>query len=530
MFFLLCSLAGRGAHPPLASRMPIPKARGLPCPRRQHYPRSDVQTDGPAALEMWGGLECTVNRVGDDYFTTSSNATATPTAIGDLDRFAALGIRAHPLSGAVGTHRAGRPGSADWSLGRPTPGRRCASLGITPIVGLVHHGSGPRHTEPGRPGLRRRAGRIRRARSPPLSLGRVLDPRQRAVHDRALQRGLYGLWYPHAPRRTHFVRALLNQCRAVVLAMRAIRARQPGGAAGADRRPRPHLQHAASWPSMADFYNERRWLAWDLLCGTRRAATIRCGTTCCETASRPPSSCGSPRTRARPTSSASTTTSPASAGSTIGSSAIPTARTAATARRRRTPTSKRRASWPRRRPASRPLLQETWERYGIPLAVTEAHIDANREDQLRWLLEIWDAAQAGARRGADMRAVTVWSLLGSFDWNCLVTRMPGLLRAGPVRRARPARRARPRSPRSMRELARRPAGCRIRCCRARAGGAGRAASWPSRSRRAPPSRVAGVAPRRSAPRRADPDHRRHAARWAAPSPASARGATSPAAC
>ena len=50
-------------------------------------------------------------------------------------------------------------------------------------------------------------------------------------------------------------------------------------------------------------------------------------------------------------------------------------------------------------PGIAPLLQETWERYGLPLAVTEAHIDANREDQLRWLLEIWDAAkQARAER------------------------------------------------------------------------------------------------------------------------------------
>jgi dTDP-4-dehydrorhamnose reductase len=40
-----------------------------------------------------------------------------------------------------------------------------------------------------------------------------------------------------------------------------------------------------------------------------------------------------------------------------------------------------------------PLLQETWDRYGLPMAVTEAHIDANREDQLRWLLEIWEAAK-----------------------------------------------------------------------------------------------------------------------------------------
>lgn len=30
---------------------------------------------------------------------------------------------------------------------------------------------------------------------------------------------------------------------------------------------------------------------------------------------------------------------------------------------------------------------------GLPIAVTEAHTDAKREDQLRWLLEIWEASQ-----------------------------------------------------------------------------------------------------------------------------------------
>jgi len=64
------------------------------------------------------------------------------------------------------------------------------------------------------------------------------------------------------------------------------------------------------------------------------------------------------------------------------------------------------------------------------MAVTEAHIDANREDQLRWLLEVWNAAEEACRRGADVRAVTVWSLLGSFDWNCLVTECTGYYETG----------------------------------------------------------------------------------------------------
>jgi dTDP-4-dehydrorhamnose reductase len=82
-------------------------------------------------------------------------------------------------------------------------------------------------------------------------------------------------------------------------------------------------------------------------------------------------------------------------------------------------------------PGIGPLLQETWDRYGLPIAITEAHIDANREDQLRWLLEIWNAAKKVQQNGADVRAVTVWALLGSYDWNCLVTECRGYYEPGP---------------------------------------------------------------------------------------------------
>jgi len=55
------------------------------------------------------------------------------------------------------------------------------------------------------------------------------------------------------------------------------------------------------------------------------------------------------------------------------------------------------------------------ERYRRPIAVTEAHLGSTREEQLRWLKEIWDAAKVYGRR-VDVRAVTAWSLLGTYDW------------------------------------------------------------------------------------------------------------------
>src|SRR4051794_1066610 len=97
-----------------------------------------------SALELWGGIECTLNRVGDRYFDqlTFSGHADRPE---DLERIAALGIQKmrYPVL---------------WESVEPEPGvyhwewaderlRRLRELKIVPIVGLLHHGSGPRHTD-----------------------------------------------------------------------------------------------------------------------------------------------------------------------------------------------------------------------------------------------------------------------------------------------------------------------------------------------------------------------------------------------
>src|SRR5205085_1605575 len=84
------------------------------------------------------------NRVGDDYFTQLERSGHC-VRDDDLARFAALGIRA--LRYPVLWERTAPDGldRADWSW----PERRLAmsrELGVQPIIGLVHHGSGPRHT------------------------------------------------------------------------------------------------------------------------------------------------------------------------------------------------------------------------------------------------------------------------------------------------------------------------------------------------------------------------------------------------
>jgi len=373
------------------------------------------------AIELWGGLEGTVNRVRDQYFS-QMDQNGHGQRLSDLDRFAALGISAirYPvlweLTAPDGIEQ------ADWTWAdERLPALR--DLGVNPIVGLVHHGSGPRHTslvdpEFG-PKLAEFAGAVARRFPWVEYYTPVNEPCTTARFA-----GLYGVWYPHGRDDLTFLQALINQCKGVVLSMRAIRAVNPN----AKLVQTDDLGKTYSTPEMAewaDFYNERRWLAWDLLCGTVDEDHelwkyfLKSGIPAEDVLwfrdnPCPPDVMGLNYyiTSERWLDHRGDRY-PAQYVGPHGFADIETARALAT------PT-----------PGIAPLLEETWERYGLPMAVTEAHIDANREDQLRWLYEVWNAAHEVRRKGADMRAVTVWSLLGSYDWNCLVTECRGYYENG----------------------------------------------------------------------------------------------------
>jgi hypothetical protein len=97
------------------------------------------------ALELWGGPECTVNRVGDVFGDQFAETRHTGHA-DEFDCLARIGFAAvrYPLSWErVAPHD---PGSSDWrdSDARLSQLRRC---GHRVIAGLVHHGSGPRYTD-----------------------------------------------------------------------------------------------------------------------------------------------------------------------------------------------------------------------------------------------------------------------------------------------------------------------------------------------------------------------------------------------
>jgi dTDP-4-dehydrorhamnose reductase len=374
-------------------------------------------------LEVWAGLECTVNRVGDVYHDQlERNGHARRLA--DLDLFAALGVQRirYPLLWERVAPRG--VASADWSWPDARM-ERLRALGLRPIVGLVHHGSGPRHTSlldsSFAEGLAEFAGAVARRYPWVEDFTPVNEPLTTARFS-----GLYGVWYPHHRDVRSFVRALLVQCRATVLAMRAIREAIPG----ARLVQTEDFGRVASTPALAyqaRYENRRRLLSMDLLCGLVGPAhplwhELRAA--------------GAPADELR-----SFEGEPGP--DLIGLNYYLTSDRLLDTRCDRYPAHTRGGNG-RHAYADveavrasgggiaghRALLDELWRRYRRPLAITEVQAACTREEQLRWLQEAWEAARAARADGLDVRAVTAWALLGSWDWHCQVTRREGYYEPG----------------------------------------------------------------------------------------------------
>ncbi len=375
------------------------------------------QTSG---LELWAGVECTLNRVQDSY-SDQLERSGHDLRKEDLILIAGLGIRA--LRYPVLWERFAPEGdlaSVDWSWADERLSM-LRELGVSPIVGLVHHGSGPRHTSLADPefatGLAEYASRV----SERFPWVRDWTPVNEPVTTARFS-GLYGHWYPHGDDERTFARMLVNQCRAVALSMQAI------------RRVNPHarliqtddLGRTYSTPRMAyqaEFENARRWLSWDLLCGRVDrhhrlwGHLLWAGIAEAELEAFAENPCPP---------------------DIIGINHYLTserflddrldlypARLHGSNGRDRYADVEAVRVLPQEPNGVRGVLTETWERYGLPLAITEAHLGCTREEQMRWLFEVWSTAQDMRAEGTDIRAVTVWAVLGAYDWNSLLTRPVG---------------------------------------------------------------------------------------------------------
>jgi dTDP-4-dehydrorhamnose reductase len=372
----------------------------------------------PSALELWGGLECTVARIGNEVID-QTRLNGHHERVDDLDQFAALGIAAIRYPVLWERIEPDGPGHAEWRWTDQRLGRM-RELGLRPIVTLLHHGNGPRDTELTAPDfvIKFVAFATRVAERYPWldAYTPINEPLTTARFC-----GLYGLWHPHARDHQAFARILLNQITAIRLAMRAIRQVNPA----ARLVQTEDLAKAHSTPPLAyqaRHENGRRWLTLDLLTG--RVV--------------PGHPLWSYLTRAGLRQELEALASDPCAPEIVGLDYYPPSERFLDDRIERYParthTSNGRHLYADvdavRVLADGPtgferLALEAWRRYGLPLAATEVHLGCTREEQLRWLKEIWDAALRLRARAVDMRAITAWALLGSYDWDSLLTRRRG---------------------------------------------------------------------------------------------------------
>jgi dTDP-4-dehydrorhamnose reductase len=376
--------------------------------------------------EIWGGLECSFNRVKDVYMDQLQYCGHYARALEDIESIAALGVsvvrypviweRLHPAPGYT----------IDWAGTVEKPLNALRARGIQPIAGLVHHGSGPRYADllssSFAPALSDFAGKVARKFpwieyytpvNEPLTTGRFS--------------ALYGFWFPHRRGDRAFTLALLNELKAVVLSMREIRKVNPNAKLVqtedlAKIHSTPRLQY------QADFENERRWLTWDLLCGMvtkehplweyfagagipEHHLKFFIDNPC------PPDIIGVDyyATSERFLDEALERYPPNTHGE---NHYEPYADVEAFRVREGQPS------------GLKLLLKECWNRYHLPIAVTEAHINCDFDNQIRWFAEIRQTCIHLLNKGVDIRAVTAWALFGSHGWNTLLTKANGDYESG----------------------------------------------------------------------------------------------------
>ncbi|MCA1814904.1 MAG: sugar nucleotide-binding protein [Acidobacteria bacterium] len=377
------------------------------------------------ALELWAGVECTVNRVRADYFDQLERGGHARRA-DDLDLFASLGVRT--MRYPVLWERTAPRGvaRADWAWADERLAKLRA-LGVRPVVGLVHHGSGPAYTSLADPEFPNKLAEYARAVARRYPWVEDYTPINEPLTTARFS-GLYGHWYPHGRDDRTFARCLVNQCRAVALAMRAAREVNPG-ARLVQTEDVGKTFSTRRLAYQAEFENERRWLSFDLLCGrVARDHPMREYLLWAGVAGReldwftenpcPPDVVGVNHYL----------TSERFLDERV--SRYPACAAGGNGRHRYADVEAVRVC-AEGAAGVRAVLREAWERYRLPLAVTEAHLGCTREEQLRWLKEVWDAARSlRDDEGADVRAVAVWSLLGAHDWHCLLTRDEGRYEPG----------------------------------------------------------------------------------------------------
>lgn len=375
--------------------------------------------------ERWGGIECSYTRVGSQFLDQLELTGHDHRGVSDVARFAELGFESIRYPVLWEKHQLLRDQPINW--------KRTSVLlhalqryGIKPIVGLLHHGNGPSFTNLLDPAFPKHFVRYARAAAEEFPWVSYYTPINEPLTT-ARFCGLYGLWYPHKKNDRDFAFVFLNQMKATILAMEAIREINPG----AQLVQTEDLSKTYSTPFLkyqAEFENERRWLTYDTLCGRfNRHHTLwpffgqlnlpddllyffedhHC----------PPEIIGADHylTSERFLDEQLEQYPQHNRG---GNNQHQYADVEAIRVKHDHP-------W-----GLKLLLKECWDRFHLPIAITEIHVNGDSDDQIRWFSDVEEQVADLVAGGIPVAAITAWSLLGSFGWNELLTRNNGDYEAG----------------------------------------------------------------------------------------------------
>lgn len=376
-------------------------------------------------IEIWGGIEGTINRVRDAYHD-QSEYSGHYNREGDIDRIASLGIKMLRYPVLWEKHQPQKDTVIDWTFVEKNL-KRLKELHVEPIAGLVHHGSGPAFVNFFDGSFEEGVANYARLVAEKFPWLEYYTPVNEPLTT-ARFCGLYGHWYPHKADNHSFYKILLSELKATVMAMQAIRQVNPN----AKLIQTEDLAKVYSTPLLkyqADFENQRRWISYDLLCGRVD--------------------------KQHPMWSFLTTTAGLTEGELnyfLENYCIPhvcgfnyylTSERYLDEEMSKYPAEFHGGNEEHNyvdihtvlvpfKEESGPavLLREAYEHLQLPLAITECHLHSTREEQMRWFNEMWETVNDLKEEGVDIRALTAWAIFGLHGWNKLVTEPGGTYEPG----------------------------------------------------------------------------------------------------
>ncbi|MGI4750304.1 MAG: family 1 glycosylhydrolase [Janthinobacterium lividum] len=375
-------------------------------------------------IEIWGGIEATINRVRNNYLDQSEYSGHYKRE-DDIDLIASLGIKMLRYPVLWEKHQPQKNTVIDWTFTEKNL-LRLKELKVEPIAGLVHHGSGPKFVNFFDGSFESGVAAYAKLVAEKFPWLEYYTPINEPLTT-ARFCGLYGHWYPHESNEYCFYKILLSECKATVMAMKAVREINPD----AKLIQTEDLGKVYSTPLLqyqADFENERRWLSYDLITGTLTPDKTMWGFLLhvgikeeelryfLENNCKPHIAGFNYYITSERYLDENLDRYPERVHGGNGRHSYADVEVV------RMPYAKETGPLV--------LIREAWQRFGLPIAITECHIHCTREEQMRWFNDLWETLNQLKAEGIDIRALTAWALLGTYGWNELVTKPGGVYEPG----------------------------------------------------------------------------------------------------